>query len=141
MSEHQLYQLIADYLQLNYPSVVYRFDLAADMKLTKGQAARHKRLHPVRGYPDLFIAEEGVFFNDGKVDYHDGLFIELKKDGVRLKKKNGEWASEHIAEQAEMLERLRKAGYVAEFAVGFDHAKEIIDAYLIGKDYNLPVEF
>lgn len=59
-----------------------------------------------------------------------GLMIELKKDGVRLKKKNGEWASDHIAEQAEMLSKLTERGYIAKFAVGFDEAKRIIDTYL-----------
>ena len=57
-SEHQLYEQVARYMQLQYPGVVYRFDLAADLKLTPGQAVKHKRLHPFRGYPDFFIAEQ-----------------------------------------------------------------------------------
>ena len=61
-----------------------------------------------------------------------GLFIELKKEGTRLKKKNGEWASDHIAEQNEMLERLVFRGYAADFAVGFEEARQIIDNYLGG---------
>jgi hypothetical protein len=61
-----------------------------------------------------------------------GLYIELKKDGTRLKKKNGDWASEHIAEQAAVLKELRRRGFKAEFAVGFDEAKKIIDEYLKG---------
>ncbi|MCM1218179.1 MAG: hypothetical protein NC548_27150 [Lachnospiraceae bacterium] len=61
-----------------------------------------------------------------------GLYIELKKDGTRLKKRNGSWATEHIAEQAEVLDKLRRRGYCAEFAVGFDEAKRIIDEYLGG---------
>lgn len=51
-------------------------------------------------------------------------------DGVRLRKKNGEWATPHIAEQAEMLEELRGRGYAAEFAVGFNDAKDKITSYL-----------
>lgn len=57
MRESDLYRLVAEYLQVQYPEVIYRFDLAADLKLTPGQAVRHKRLHPHRGYPDLFIAQ------------------------------------------------------------------------------------
>lgn len=68
---------------------------------------------------------------DGHQIYH-GLFLELKKEGTRLKKKNGGWATEHIAEQAEVLGKLRKRGYCAEFAVGFDEAKRTIDEYLKG---------
>jgi hypothetical protein len=59
-----------------------------------------------------------------------GLFIELKREGTKLKKKDGTWLTSHLAEQAEMLEKLRSEGYEATFAVGFDEAKEIIDNYL-----------
>ena len=131
MREHDIYRLIAQYLQVKYPDVIYRFDLAADLKLTMGQARKHKTLHPHRGYPDLFIAQPAYFA--GSITYH-GLFIEIKKDGTRLKKKNGEWATPHIAEQAEMLEKLRNKGYRAEFAVGIDDAVEIIDEYLGGEN-------
>ena len=122
MSEHQLYELIATYLRLQYPNVIYRFDLAADLKLTAGQAAKHKRLHPRRGYPDLFIAHPM-----GK--YH-GMYLELKKDGTRLRKRNGDFASEHIQEQWQMLGALTLRGYKAEFAIGYDDAVRQIKAYL-----------
>ena len=123
MSEHELYKLIAQYLQRQYPNVVYRFDLAADMKLTPGQARRHKALHPNRGYPDLFIAKV-------RERLYGGLFIELKKEGTKLKKKSGDWASPHIREQAMVIRKLRECGYRAEFACGFEEAKKLIDAYL-----------
>lgn len=138
-SEHNLYEQIAQYLQQQYPDVIYRFDLAADLKLTHGQAAKHHRLHPERGYPDLFIAEQKRW------DYYAGLMIELKKDGTKLKRdkdakkplkgeikirKKGDWWDKHIEEQAEMLERLRERGYKAEFGVGLENCKKIIDEYL-----------
>lgn len=126
-SEHDLYAMLADYLRYNYKDIIWRFDLAADLKLTIGQARKHKRLQQHRGYPDLFIAEPR-----GK--YH-GAYIELKKDGTRIFKKNGTLvANEHIREQFDVLEQLRRKGYVAEFACGFDEAKEIIDNYL-GRSY------
>lgn len=133
ISEKQLCEHIAVYLQLQYPTVIYRFDLAADLKLTVGQAARHKKLHPKRGYPDLFIAKSAPRCIDGswKYEYH-GLYLELKKHDTRLKKKNSDWASEHIAEQAKTLEKLRKEGYKAEFACGFNEAIKLIDEYLKG---------
>nr|DAY09188.1 MAG TPA: Nuclease [Caudoviricetes sp.] len=150
-SEHNLYEQIARYLQLQYPNVIYRFDIAADLKLTPGQAAKHKRLHPERGYPDLFIAEpkiakarcgvltdeereeleKGMEFISVKIQQnYYGLYLEIKKDGEKLTKKDGSWRTPHIAEQAEMLERLRQAGYKAEFGVGFDECKQIIDEYI-----------
>lgn len=131
-SEHNLYEQIARYLQLQYPDVIYRFDIAADLKLTPGQAAKHKRLHPTRGYPDLFIAHQGEIVwgicNDRRLVY--GLYIEVKKDGEKLTKKDGSWRTPHIAEQAKMLEKLRQAGYKAEFGIGFEGCKKIIDDYL-----------
>ena len=134
MKEHEIYRLIAQYLQVKYPDVIYRFDLAADLKLTMGQARKHKILHPHRGYPDLFIAEIRPHWGDisFNTEYH-GLYLEIKKDGTRLKKRNGEWASDHIAEQANMLKLLTIRGYKADFAVGIDEALEIIDEYLGGR--------
>lgn len=136
--EHQLYEKIARYLQENYPDVIYRFDIAADLKLTKGQATKHKRLHPKRGYPDLFIANH-YYDLENCVDYH-GLYLELKADGNSPFKKDGTLKKdEHLEEQEEMLEALRSRGYMAHFATGFDEAKKLIDDYLGGN--NGEVEF
>lgn len=153
-SEHNLYEQIARYLQLQYPNIIYRFDIAADLKLTPGQAAKHKRLHSKRGYPDLLIAKpkdvkiitklEGGY-NYVEIKTLGGLYVEIKKDGTKLKRdkdakkilkgdtkirKKGDWWDKHIEEQAEMLERLRQTGYRAEFGVGFSECKKIIDEYL-----------
>lgn len=126
MREHDIYKMIADYLRYQYPTVIYRFDLAADLKLTMGQASKHKRLQRYRGYPDLFIAEP-----KGK---YSGLFLEIKKDGVRIFKQDGTLVSdEHIREQFDMLADLRQRGYAAEFAIGFESAKKLIDDYMKGK--------
>ena len=132
-SEHNLYEQIARYLQFQYPNVIYRFDVGADLKLTMGQAAKHKRLHPERGYPDLFIAESSTNIWNSPVrewGLYFGLYIEIKKDGEKLNKKDGSWRTPHIAEQAGMLENLRARGYRAEFGIGFDECKHIIDEYL-----------
>ena len=123
MKEQDLQTWVGDYLRTQYPWVLWHADFGSGTKLTPGQAMRQKRQNGgIRGYPDLFIIE--------RTAEYAGLFIELKRDGVRLKKKNGEWATTHIAEQAEMLEKLNRRGFKATFAVGFDEAKEIIDNYL-----------
>lgn len=161
--EHQLYEKIARYLQEYYSDVIYRFDLAADLKLTKGQAAKHKRLHPKRGYPDLFIAEpridvgkevNGIYkltrshfgtkdnpievFNQPDNElYHiyNGLYLELKAEDNSPFKKDGTLKKDqHLEEQNEVLNQLREKGYAAYFAVGFEQAKQIIDDYL-GENY------
>lgn len=122
-AEHRLYVDIAQYLQDYYPDIIYRFDLAADMKLTPGQAAKHRRLHPERGYPDLFIAAA----KQGK----NGLYLELKAEGNSPYRKDGTLKKdEHLEEQQKMLNRLKRAGYRAEFATGFVEARKKIEDYL-----------
>lgn len=129
MKESELQVLVADYIRVRYPDTLFHSDFGSGIKLTPGQAMKQKRQNGGRrAWPDMFIAEPQLNTNILKIS--GGLFLELKKDGTRLKKKNGEWANDHIAEQALVLEELRKRGYAAEFAVGFDQAKELIDKYL-----------
>lgn len=149
MSESELQAAVAEYLVWKYPDVMFHSDYGSGVKLTPRQAAMQKRQNGYRkGWPDLFIAEPS-YSEDGRrwlnlkeritqwgFDETEGesfgLFIELKKEGTRLKKKNGDWANDHIAKQAEVLEKLRRRGYCAEFAVGFGEAVRIIDEYLGG---------
>lgn len=132
MTESELQIAVADYLRLRYPSVLFHSDYGSGVRLTIGQAVRQKRQNGGRrAWPDMFIAKPK--YEVARVMKYAGLMLELKKEGARLYKKNGEPASEHIAEQAQVLEKLREEGYAAEFAVGFDEAKKIIDDYLGGK--------
>lgn len=127
MKESDLQVQVADYLRLRYPKVLFHSDYGSGIKLTKGQAIKQKRQNGGRrGWPDMCVAEpkNGLY----------GLFIELKAKGVRLKKKDGTWASEHLAEQNEVLQALSNKGYAAYFAVGFEEAKQIIDDYLGGEE-------
>ena len=131
MTELELQAQVADYIRLKYPSVIFHSDFGSGIKLTMGQAIRQKRLNGGRrSWPDMFIAEPKLC---GDGDMHAGLFIELKKAGTRIYKKDGTLVSNaHICEQFDMLEQLRRRGYMAEFACGFDEAKKIIDEYLGG---------
>ena len=96
MKESELQVQVADYLRLRYPDVLFHSDFGSGIKLTKGQAIKQKRQNGgLRGWPDMFIAEP-------RNGMH-GLFIELKKSGTRLKKKDGSWASSHLEEQNVML--------------------------------------
>lgn len=133
MTELDLQAQVADYLRLQYPNVLFHSDFGSGIKLTIGQAIKQKRLNGGRrSWPDMFIAKpQTVTFEDGEKYRYAGLFIELKKDGTKIYKKNGELvADEHIREQYKMLNQLFEEGYMAEFAVGFDEAKKIIDRYL-----------
>lgn len=118
-TEYDLHKAVADYLRLKH--ILFHSDTGSGVKLTKGQAAKMKAIQGGRGWPDIFIAEP--------IGYFHGLFIELKLEGTRLRKKNGEWASEHIREQAEVLEMLQMRGYKAVFCVGIDEAIKVIDEY------------
>lgn len=132
MKESDLQVQVADYLRLRYPKVLFHSDFGSGIKLTQGQALKQKRQNGGRrGWPDMFIAEP--------MNGLHGLMIELKKAGTRLKKKDGTWASSHLEEQNEVLNKLQKKGYAAYFAVGFEEAKDIIDDYLGGT--NGEVEF
>lgn len=128
MTELELQAQVADYLRLQYPGVLFHSDFSSGIKLTMGQAIKQKRLQGGRrAWPDMLIAEAQSL--EDKC-YH-ALFIELKKEGTRIFKKDGTLVSDaHIREQFDMLEQLRRRGYMAEFACGFDEAKKIIDRYL-----------
>lgn len=138
MKESELQQQVADYLRLQYPNVLFHSDYGSGVKLTARQAAAQKRQNGgLRGYPDLFICEPAPCYDNGnfKNEYH-GLFIELKREGARLRKKSGDFTSKHIEEQFEFLMKLTERGYKAVFAVGFDEAKEAIDEYLKLTEHN-----
>ena len=123
MTERNLTTKVAQYLQMAYPKVIYRFDIAADLRLNIGQAKRNSMLHGrfSKGYPDLILLHKSG-------DY-GALFIELKVDTVY--KKDGELKkSEHLMRQAEFHTMLRERGYKAEFGCGFDEIKALIDNYI-----------
>lgn len=127
MTELDIQIMVADYIRLRYPDAIFHSDFGSGIRLTMGQAIKQKRLNGGRrSYPDMFIAEP--------VGEYHGLFIELKKDGTRILKKDGKLVADaHIREQAEMLQKLEQKGFKAYFAVGFEQAKQIIDEYLGGK--------
>lgn len=145
-SEANTQTMVADYLTLHYPNVLFHSDFGSSIKMTARQGALKKRQNGGRrGWPDMFIAEpvEVDFGQQSWRRYH-GLFIELKKDGEtlhpgpRAKKRfpsidGKEYKTEHLQEQADTLFRLRQHSYVAEFAIGFDEARELIDKYLGGE--------
>lgn len=133
--EENIQLALAQYIRYQYPDVIFRSD-AGGIKLTAGQAKRMAELNGnLRGYPDMFIAKPKIrAMKDGHVFVH-GLFLELKKDGTKILKRDGSLvADKHIREQAKMLQALERRGYEAKFAVGFEQAKEIIDEYIGRKE-------
>ncbi len=151
-TEAQLQVQVADYIRTKYPNVLFHSDYGSGVKLTMSQAVMQKRQNGGRrSWPDVFIAypifklpkdktvhdyvQEGDMgkWNMFQDSMRHGLFIELKREGTRIFKKDGTLvADEHIREQYDLLEQLRyDCGYEARFACGFEEAKKIIDDYLV----------
>lgn len=111
-------------------------DFGAGAWLTKSQAGIQKAMQSSRGFPDLFIYEpRTVKHEDGTEKFYAGLAIELKKEGTTIivtrgARKGHLTSDPHIQEQFLMLKELKKKGYYANFGVGFDEARKIIDWYM-----------
>jgi hypothetical protein len=121
-SEKNLHRQVCEYLRIKWPATLFNSDMAGAMKLTIGQATQISKLRSHRGYPDLAIYEPR--------GENKALFIELKREGEKLYKKSGDWATDHLREQAECMRLLKSKGYACYFAIGFDEAVTVIDAYL-----------
>ncbi len=123
--EYELQKQVCQYLELQYPDVLFLSDTGSGIKLTMPQAIRSKAIQKNNfKMPDLVIFEP----RRG----HHGLFIELK--ARRIHTQTGSLLKNtHVEAQAESLIALLQKGYPAYFAVGFDEAKRIIDWYLKGE--------
>mgnify|MGYP005987970659 CR=1 FL=1 len=124
-TEEEAHLRLCTYLKYQYPDVIFTSEQSG-LFVTKGQAIKMAKTRSSKALPDLWILEP-------KKRYH-AMLIELKREGTRLYKKNGDLIRDkHIAEQEEMRNRLRNKGYFCEFAVGYDEAKTLIDYYLTDK--------
>jgi len=129
--EKTLSAQVAQFLFLQYNGIIHRFDIGADVKLSKKQAIFVKySLRHERGFPDLMIFE----MRGG----YGGLFIELKKDRDEVFTKSGDYRQDkHNVEQREFHIRLRKKGYRVEYGFGFKDTIEKIRAYMILDELNM----
>ena len=125
--EYELCKAVSTYLKLQYPNVLFHFDLAG-LNLSMAQAGMNKAIQKQKGFPDLFIME--VRNNFPEPDYYNGLFIELKAEGTKLYKRDGDFVSEHLFDQWLFMDKLSGKGYKCSFGIGFDECKMIIDNYL-----------
>lgn len=113
---------ICKYLAIQYPGVEYRTD--KDGQYAKGGALwDKKRQSGKKGFPDVIIAKPNAKYG--------GLVIELKKEGIKVFKRDGTLRTdEHLSDQAWWLEWFKSLGCYSTFAVGFNEAKQIIDDYM-----------
>lgn len=121
LKEENLHLAVCNYIRMQYPDVLFNSDMSG-VKLTMGQAIKAKRLRSCKGFPDLVIYEPR--------GEHKALFLELKREGEKIYNKNGGLKSDHLKEQAEVMQKLIEKGYYCVFAIGFDNARYWIDSYL-----------
>lgn len=131
MSEVDVYKQLARYMNIQHPDVPYHFDLSGVNNPSRYSRTLYGLLNE-RGFPDFFLATPAPFYSDdGKVEYYTGLFLEIKKEGETVYKKDGTLRkSDHLREQEQMLHKLAGRGYFTSFAVGFDQCKQLVDEYL-----------
>ena len=122
IKENNIYKALAIYLLRK--KLLYRFDIAADIKLTKGQAKKVKdTFKHRRGYPDLFILEPTCGYS--------GLFLEIKREySDAFKIDGGLKKSVHLEEQDAYHKSLRDRGYKVEWGLGLEDSIEKIERYL-----------
>lgn len=121
--EENIQIALADFMRWQYPNVVFRSDFAAGIKMSMGQAIKHKRMQHSRAFPDFQICKP--------MGKYAGLFLELKKSREGVWLKNGQLSTnQHIQEQSAMLKKLGGEGYKAVFACGIEEAINEVKEYL-----------
>lgn len=122
-TEFDLQKQVCQYLNIQYPDVLFLSDTIANLKLTIPQQARNKAIQK-SGFkcPDLLILEPKGGYS--------GLFIELKVKNIYKKNSDELLKNSHVEQQNECIKILNRKGYKASFAIGFNEAKTIIDGYL-----------
>jgi hypothetical protein len=130
---------LVKYVQSEYPEAIVECDYAASLNLTNSQRIKLMKTRSEDGMPDvrIYYASRG---------YH-GLVIEMKKEGTVIYKKDGTLRKspytrkfirygklfikrgDHNQEQHDTLMKFEKLGYCARYAIGRNHAKELVDRY------------
>ncbi len=122
MTEEQIHIQICNYIKVKYPSVLFTSENSG-LRVFWKQAKMLKAMRSCSGLPDIMIFEPRK--------QKAGMFLEVKKEGTKIYKRDGDLRKDkHLNEQEDILHRLKQKGYFAEFVVGFDEARSIIDWYM-----------
>jgi hypothetical protein len=132
--EEELHLAVVEYIRLQYPERFpwvhsdmsgFRVGIKARVKLG---AMKHSR-----GFPDVVIYDVGWYLATPTMKVRmKGMALELKHIDARPKpwKINGELSGDiHIQEQAAWLRQFENLGFAAFFCVGFEQARNHIDAF------------
>lgn len=117
-TETNEHRRVCQYISTKYPDVFYQSDYFSFLshKLRMSLGVMRKKLSP-----DLFIAKRS--------GQYSGLYLEMKASNKTMYTKKGEIVSD-LRDQSKVLEALKKEGYAAYFAAGYNEAVRIIDEYL-----------
>jgi len=116
--EQKIHAGIVEYLFYRYPHVLWWHTFNEGRK-TPFERFLFATMGGKKGVSDFIILEPRNGYN--------GLFLEIKKDGERLHKKNGE---SYFPEQEEFLKKCEERGFKSCFGIGYDESITIIDEYL-----------
>lgn len=95
------------------------------LNLSNAQAATLKSHNLRAGWHDMEVYEPSGLYS--------GLCLELKKKGVRVKNKKGNFASQHLADQYHNILQMRRCTKAAGFTVGLEDTIKAIDLYFCGQ--------
>ena len=119
-AEYNTCKAIAQYLRLQYPNVIFHFDLAG-LNLSRAQAGMMKAIQGGRGWPDLTILHPKK---------RTVMFLEIKPEGMRVWKKDHSYTTPHIQEQAELMTKMYEQGFMTDFGIGIESCIDAIDNFL-----------
>lgn len=113
---------VCEHIKGAYSGTIFYSDLSG-LRFSAGVARLVKLLRSDNGFTDLMILKpSGPYY---------ALFIEMKKTGEKLFKKDGiTYKTDHLIEQADMIKRLNELGYRAGFCIGEDNTIMAINAYM-----------
>jgi hypothetical protein len=134
--ESVVHQQLCNYIRFKYPDVLFNSDGAGN-NLSKTQAGMNTMLRSSRAMPDFnLMVPKGPycgFFLEVKRGYtlllREKDLTKVLKGDYKLRLKGDFWDL-HIEEQAALHDKLRAAGYFANFGVGFEDCCETVDWYM-----------
>lgn len=148
-TEESEQQRFITWFKRQFPDVIIYTDFAAGLYLTDNERIRMVKMRSRPGMPDIYIDHPMTHTINGKEVTFHGCRIELKKTGEKIYKIDGVtllkrpytrrfkrygkdivYKGDHLAEQAQTLQRYIQLGYFARFAKGIDHAKELACWYM-----------
>ena len=109
---------VADYISLQYPSVLF-CHIANERGTNLKRGGEMKRMGVRRGMPDLMIFKTKIEDDEFGLKISPGLAIELKIKPNKLTK-----------DQQDVLDKLKKERWETKVCYSFDEAKEFIDSEL-----------